>query len=106
MRHELRTWPLPFQAHWDGALTHTIRRFDRNFSEGDTLLLREYDPHRPRHHLEDRYTGRSLVARVTYVSLPGSFGLPDELCVMSLVVSARVVGGDRRLPPSLDPVVS
>ena len=105
-RHELRTWPEAFQAHWDGALTHTIRRCDRPFAAGETLLLREYDHARPRHHINDRYTGRTLVATVTCVSAPASFGLPDELCVMSIQVNARTIAGDRRLPPSLPEVAS
>lgn len=85
----------------------------RPYAAGDTLLLREYDPARPQHYAEDRYTGRSLIVRVTYVSAGGtltSFGLPDELCVMSIVVAGRLIGGDRRLPPTLprdiDPVAT
>lgn len=103
MRHELRTWPSTFGPTWEGQLAHTVRRMDRPFSVGDTVLLREYDQARDP---SLRYTGRSILATITFVSPPGSFWLPDEVCVLSLKVGARFLPGSRRLDPSLDPVAS
>lgn len=77
--HELKCWPEPFKAVLDGKKTHEIRKTDRDFHEGDELLLREWAPTVPR-----GYTGREVYARVTYLSPPGMFGLPEGLCVMSL----------------------
>lgn len=105
-RYEMKTWPSEFGPTWDGACTHTIRRMDRPFMAGDHLLLREYDQGRDPN---ARFTGRSLLALVTYVSAPGSFWLPDDVCVMSLRVTTRFVAGERRalsLPREIDPVAS
>jgi Domain of unknown function (DUF3850) len=79
--HELRTWPAPFEAVWQGTKLHEIRRKDRPFAVGDYLLLREYDPRRE---VNDRYTGRAVRVFITYISEPGSYGLPDMLCVLSI----------------------
>jgi hypothetical protein len=76
--HQLKTWPEPFQALVDGSKVHEIRRADRDFKEGDVLLLREWDQS------ADMYSGRVAVARVGHISTPGSWGLPADLCVMSL----------------------
>jgi len=78
MIHELKTWPDPFEAMCAGHKTHEIRKDDRHFGVGDTLHLLEWDPH------TEQYSGRKLVMRVTYKSDPGSWGLPDDLCVLSL----------------------
>jgi hypothetical protein len=83
MRHELKCWPEPFEAMLAGRKRHEIRRMDRPFAIGDWLVLREWDPRRD---VNDRYTGRAMVREITYISTPASFGLPDDLCVMSLRV--------------------
>ena len=61
MQHELKTWPLYFNAVWRGEKTFEVRENDRDFSIDDDLLLREWDPH-----LQD-YTGRTIDAMVTYI---------------------------------------
>jgi hypothetical protein len=81
MTHELKCWPEPFSAMAEGRKCHEIRRMDRPFSIGDTLILREWDPRRD---VNDRYTGRRIARVVTYISTPETFGLPEFLCVMSL----------------------
>ena len=83
MIHDLKTWPDPFAALKAGVKTHEVRKNDRGFKVGDTLLLREWDPYAQIH------TGRQINASVTYISEGGTFGLPPELCVMSI----KVTGG-------------
>jgi len=78
MIHELKTWPEPFKAVVSGRKTHEIRVGDRPFGVGDTLMLCEYDPRKR------EYTAMTCNVRVTYITLGGSFGLPDNLCVMSI----------------------
>jgi len=78
MTHELKTWPEPFGAVVTGRKTHEVRKYDRNFIVGDELLLREYDPD------TQTYSGRNCLVRVKYVTQGGTFGLPDDLCVMSI----------------------
>lgn len=78
MIHELKTWPEPFEAMCSGHKSHEIRKDDRSFAVGDLLDLREWDPD------TQVYSGRRLIMEVTYKSEPGFWGLPDDLCVMSL----------------------
>lgn len=46
MEHELKTLPEYFQAVKRGEKTFELRRDDRPYAVGDTLLLREFDPDR------------------------------------------------------------
>jgi hypothetical protein len=87
MIHELKTWPGPFQAVLDGTKRHEIRVNDRNYQIGDVLWLREWaEPNDPRHDLREfpGYLGRELHVRVTYITAGGQWGLPRNLCVMSI----------------------
>ena len=77
--HELKTWPEPFQAIVDGRKQFEIREDDRGFAVGDLLVLREYEPG------QMRFTGRRYKARVTYLAPGGKWGIPERLCVMSIV---------------------
>lgn len=79
-QHELKTWPTPFQAVFDGRKRYEIRAADRPFEVGDELLLREWIP-------ESGYSGRVITATITYMTAPGSWGLPETLCVMSIHVT-------------------
>lgn len=78
MVHPLKTWPEFFQHIITGTKTFELRKNDRGFMPGDTLLLREYDP------LREAYTGRDVEALVTYMVGGGEFGLPPSMCVMSI----------------------
>lgn len=40
--HELKTWVAQFKAVVDGRKTFEVRRNDRDYKEGDIVLLREY----------------------------------------------------------------
>lgn len=84
--HELKTWPEPFQAVVDGRKAFEIRKDDRAFALGDVLRLQEYDPSRVGHDRPDYagFTGRSLEVRVTYILHGGRFGLPENVCAMSI----------------------
>lgn len=79
--HKLKTWPVPFAAVKDGSKTHEIRLDDRNFKAGDHLILEEFIPDNgPR----PGYTGAIVIVEVTYLTPGGNFGLPQNLCVMSI----------------------
>ncbi|MFG0317555.1 MAG: ASCH/PUA domain-containing protein [Planctomycetota bacterium JB042] len=60
-RHDLKTWPEFFAAVEDLRKTFEVRRNDRDFREGDELLLREWDPE------TEAYSGRELLRRVSFV---------------------------------------
>jgi len=77
-RHELKTWPHSFSAILGGFKRYEIRKNDRNFQVGDELFLREYRPE------AQTYTGRTLVATVTYMTPGGQWGIPQDICVMGI----------------------
>lgn len=77
--HELKIWPTPFAQVLAGKKVHEVRVFDRDYCEGDHVILREYNPQ------SESYTGRSVRALVGYVSEPGSWGLPKEVGAFSLL---------------------
>ena len=80
MIHDLKTLVKPFQALWDGTKSHEVRKFDRDFQVGHTLLLREYDE------FAESYSGREIVAEITYITWPGMHGLPGMIGVMSISI--------------------
>jgi hypothetical protein len=88
--HQLKTWPEPFVAVIDGKKRHEIRVDDRGFAVGDVLHLREYDPSPAGSTLLHRgYSGRECWARVTYLTPGGQWGLPSNVCVMSINVMQK-----------------
>lgn len=79
MIHELKSWPMFYEPVRTGAKKFEIRKDDRGYKIGDILYLKEYVPD------EDRYTGRELVAAVTYL-MPAfpELGVMAGYCVMSI----------------------
>jgi hypothetical protein len=60
--HELKVWPVFFDALLSGIKPFEIRKNDRDFWAGDLLVLNEFEP-------EGRgYTGRGLTRTVSYVT--------------------------------------
>jgi uncharacterized protein YqfB (UPF0267 family) len=78
MPHELKTWPKYFDLLWTGRKTFEIRRDDCSFKEGDTLVLREWDPD------TKKYTFREMLAVVT-LCLRGDC-IPEGYCAMQIRV--------------------
>jgi len=70
--HALKTWPEYFEAVYEGGKTFEIRRNDRNYKVGDTLVLREWEPK------TEKYTGRRLELIVTYVTDAADLGALTE----------------------------
>ncbi len=84
MLHELKTWPAEFAEVLSGRKTHEIRKTDRPFAVGDTLLLREWDPTRG---TWGGHTGKALAVVVTALTPGGTWGLPSNVCAMSIRVA-------------------
>lgn len=97
MKHGLKTWPVPFRAMLARQKLHDVRRTtDRSFDVGDVLRYREWVPDAPADPRTDgKYTGRELYARVTYVTRGGDWGLPPDLCIMSIQVLADALRAPR-----------
>ena len=79
MLHELKIQPEYYDAVANGIKTFEIRKNDRNYNVGDTLLLKEFDKNdiynrKWANHSE--YTGRELCVVITYI-----FNLKDFLSI-------------------------
>lgn len=59
--HRLKCWPEYFMAIASGKKRFELRRDDRGFQVGDTLLLEEWNP------INGEYTGCVEVLTVTYI---------------------------------------
>lgn len=83
MTHHLKIWPGEFEAVRSGRKTHELRKADRAFAVGDLVILEEWIP-TGEDLSEGRFTGRSILRKITYITLGGSWGLADDLCVLSI----------------------
>lgn len=79
--HTLKTWPALFEAVWEGRKPFEVRKNDRAFQTGDTVIL-----------VETRENGSSYVpayarriqARITFLLQGGQFGVEPTYCVLGL----------------------
>lgn len=85
--HDLKVWPRFFDALLSGEKTFEVRKDDRGFRAGDTLLLREWrpyaDPDEPVVSYGE-YTGRELRRTVTYLMTGPAFGIERGYVVMAI----------------------
>lgn len=61
MKHEKKTWPDLFQKIFEGKKTFDLRLADWDCQEGDTLVLKEWNPE------TKKYTGRVLEKEITFI---------------------------------------
>lgn len=61
VEHEFKCWPEYYDAVERGEKPFEIRKWDRPYRVGDTLLFRRYDPK-----LQD-YTGEQMQRKITYL---------------------------------------
>jgi Domain of unknown function (DUF3850) len=78
--HELKVWPEFFEPLVTQQKTFEVRKDDRPmpYRTGDTLVLREWRP------IDQIYTGRVLVKRVTYLLCGPGFGIERGFVCMAL----------------------
>lgn len=79
--HELKCWPTPFAAIKRGDKTFEVRKDDRGYAVGDTLILKEFEPQ------SEYYSGEALTREVAYIlkATPDEFfGVKDGYVVMSI----------------------
>lgn len=81
--HTLKTWPIPFEAVWQGVKTFEVRRDDRGFAVGDRLRLIEWDP------ATENLLKRYMWCLVTYLTHLDDFGCPGFVG-MSIKVRTKV----------------
>lgn len=78
IRHELKTWPEAFGDLLTRARSFEVRKDDRGYAVGDELYLREWNPK------TSKYSGRFMMAIVTYILKGGRWGIEDGYVVMSI----------------------
>lgn len=66
MIHKLKIWPQYYEPVRAGSKTFEYRLNDRNFQNGDTVELHEWNPDHP-NMLGGGYTGRTITFDVGYV---------------------------------------
>lgn len=87
MHHDLKTWPEYFEAVERGDKPFELRRDDRNYAVGDTLVLHEFTPDTfddQNMIVEGQYTGRVTEKVVIYKMAGGKFGLAPGFCILGL----------------------
>lgn len=79
MTHEFKILPNYFNDIMFRNKRFEIRKNDRNFHEGDKLILKEWSA------LSNDYTGNEITALVDYIHYGnGDFGLAEGYCVIGL----------------------
>lgn len=85
--HTVKSWAHFYDAIVAGKKMHDLRKDDRDYQVGDTLILQRYD------NINGRYTGEECEAKVTYITnkqVPCAFSssvLPPDYCILSLKVA-------------------
>lgn len=84
MHHTLKTWPVFFKAVEDGLKPFELRKHDRLFAPGDTIVLQEYNE--PDDQSFGGYTGKELTFEVSYMLTAEQFpnGLKKGYCILGL----------------------
>lgn len=75
--HKLKCLPQYFSLTWDGKKDFEIRKNDRNFQVGQTVLLREYNSN------ENTFTGREIVQEIVSI-VEYSDALKDDYVVLGV----------------------
>lgn len=61
MNHDLKIWPAHYENKLAGLKPWELRKNDRPFSVGDTMILREWNP------MSGRYTGRAMTVKILLI---------------------------------------
>lgn len=85
MIHQLKTWTGEFEAVRDGRKTHEVRVNDRPFAVGDMVVLREWIPAgKDLTKGAGKFTERAVLRHITYITPGGAWGLPPNICILSI----------------------
>lgn len=80
MEHKLKIIPKYFKEIVDGNKNFEVRKNDRNYKIGDTLILKEYDP------IKKNFTGNYAKTTVMYILKDKDFpiGIKEGYCIMGI----------------------
>lgn len=80
--HELKTWPIYFNQIKSGNKTFEVRKNDRDFMEGDRLILKEWD-----NNSKGYVYSNPIICDVTSIIYSfDHFGLKNKYCIMSIKI--------------------
>ena len=83
MKHELKILPKWFEDVHSNKKNFEIRKNDRDFKVGDTLILKEW--------YRGKYTDRYVLREIEYIYQgDGTYGLSEEYCVLGLKIPHTV----------------
>lgn len=92
--HHLKIWPEEFQRVLERKKTFEYRKNDRDFQQGEFLMLEEYEPiysaRHPKTVIDGRYTGRKVICFVPGILAEG-FGLPEGYVCLSIIVISEAL---------------
>ena len=78
-KHELKCWSGFFNLVWEGVKTFEYRVDDRQYNEGDDLVVRDWDKDK------SEYRGRYYTAKVGYVLHCATFDGSTGWVILSLL---------------------
>lgn len=78
MKHELKVHSQFWHDLHTNKKTFEVRKNDRDYKVGDTLVLKEYLP------MTDKFTGEQMTVSVTYVLKGGDWGIKKGYCVLGI----------------------
>lgn len=85
--HELKILPRWFEDVQAGRKNFEIRRNDRDFKEGDYLLLKEWN--------KGKYTGREITKKIQYIYQgDGTYGISKDFCILGLYSNDKTQYGN------------
>ena len=79
MIHDIKILPVHFNAAVSGKKRAELRKLDRDYAEGDTLMLREWTE-------IGGYTGRVIRVEVTHIANVGEYA-PGYLLLSFIVLN-------------------
>jgi hypothetical protein len=107
MEHKLKILPEYFNAVKEGTKTFEIRKNDRGFKVGDTLLLKEWVDRKIskiddiRIEASPYFTGQEITKEVTYFLEGGQCGLEEGYCILGLKEYIKSIGNCARCGKTL-----
>ncbi len=76
--HHIKCWPIYYESLRSGIKNFEVRKDDRNYKEGDKLVIGEYDPEKC------NYSGSYIIKEITYKLNGGNFGILPGYCVLGI----------------------
>lgn len=78
MTHALKTWPEYFKLVREGKKRFELREDDRDYEEGDVIILQEYHPD------TKKYSGEEERFQAGFILRGPAFGLKKGHCIIQL----------------------